>query len=135
MIEYNQITDIEKNVLFIEQLDKTIEDIKEMYGGFIDWCNNNDIQKNEDINQSYTEIMQNFTNKKQAFEKITKRLIEYIENIDDITIKTIILMRIHGEEWRNIAIAMNNTTEAVKKQFYRFIKKQSKKGISPPKKQ
>ena len=135
MIEYNQITDIEKNVLFIEQLDKTIEDIKEMYGGFIDWCNNNDIQKNEDINQSYTEIMQNFTNKKRAFEKITKRLIEYIENIDDISIKTIILMRVRGETWRNIAIAMNNTTACVKKRFYRFINKQNKKAVSPPKKQ
>ena len=55
-----------------------------------------------------------------------KRLIEYINGIDDSLIRQIIALRfVNGLKWRQVAehIGGNNTEDSVKKACYRYIKK------------
>ena len=55
-----------------------------------------------------------------------KRLLEYIEGINDSLVRQIIALRfIDGLKWRQVAehVGGNNTEDSVKKACYRYIKK------------
>lgn len=53
-----------------------------------------------------------------------KRILEYINAIDDSRLRLIFRMRfIDCKPWNEVAAALNNTEDCVKKSCYRYIKK------------
>lgn len=53
-----------------------------------------------------------------------KKILEFINNIDDSYIRQIVFMRnVSCMRWNKVAIQLNNTEECVKKTYYRFLDK------------